>query len=438
MTSNVVLPLLILLWGCRENPRSASVMAEDEAQRLTRLLAGAMRREDESEIMRLVSESKTHLGAKVGVPESPDEYRAVAWTAEPLDTAEARKAFLGVIDHLPSITWWRIGLDPAKSEHLPREVGAVISGCVAAYRAGVAGADDALREAKAGGDYLIWTQQQGGNGVIPFPAFRNGKGNAFESAERQFRTAEKDGRLGEMIHNGWAIDDFNGGGMQFDNGECAAALLDLYESTGDPRYLTAAKASADWTLTRAVVPNWNYNSFSVYLLARLYQVTREAKYLDAAKRKATFGVYPGQLTGGQYAGRWFDPHNAKPAYHYILTRSLVVLVAAMDNADTARPKAIAALTLALQARNKDFREKGIPDKNKTLEALLLMKKYLANETALFSSTQSDTAIEALSRTVSEEYRRARRQGRTDTLPLSPGAWGAYLEYTLRSDKKGRR
>lgn len=74
-----------------------------------------------------------------------------------------------------------------------------------------------------------------------------------------------------------------------------------------------------------MVSNWNYNAFSVGLLARLAQVKQDEqgeKYLAAAVKKAEVGVLPGQMA----SGRWFDAHNACAVYHNILMRELLELL----------------------------------------------------------------------------------------------------------------
>ena len=215
--------------------------------------------------------------------------------------------------------------------------------------------------AKDAGDYLIWTQRQGGNGVFPFPARQGGEGRVFQIADRFLRRAKEEDFYDEVVSNGWVIDDhrLDEGGLQFDNGECGAALLELYDVSKEEKYLNAAKAAADWTIPRPCVPNWNYNSFSVYLLSETYRATGGEKYRTAAKFKARLGIYPGQLTEGKHAGRWADPHNASLPYHYILIRSLVSLVSALDSSDPDRVKLIDTLGLALKARNPDFVWHGI-------------------------------------------------------------------------------
>ena len=221
------------------------------------------------------------------------------------------------------------------------------------------------------------------------------------------------------------IDDrrLDEGGLQFDNGECAVALLELYDVTKDNTYLNAAKAAADWTIPRPCVPNWNYNSFSVYLLAETYRATGVEKYREAAKSKARLGIYPGQLTDGKQAGRWADPHNACLVYHYILIRSLVSLVSLLDPSDPDRPKTIESLRLALKARNPDFVERGIGNADSAMEALLLLQKRVTDSADLCAGCGQDDALDALARYSIARVRRG-------SFPLSPGNWGRFVEHEV--------
>ena len=126
------------------------------------------------------------------------------------------------------------------------------------------------------------------------------------------------------------------------------------EATKDERFKIAAIKAADWAIGRPVVTNWNYNSFIVLLLAETYRITGDEKYLVSARKKALLGVLPGQLTEGPRRGRWADPHNARPPYHYIMVRGLASLAAVMPEDDGELPKIIECLRSARCARNPDF------------------------------------------------------------------------------------
>jgi hypothetical protein len=242
------------------------------------------------------------------------------------------------------------------------------------------------------------------------------------------RRAEAAGKLAEIVHQGWVIDDLNNGGLQFDNGECGVAMFEFYELTRDAPALASARKAADWAARQRLVPNWNYNSFSVWLLAKAFAVTSERRYLQAATRKALLGVIPGQLTDGPHAGRWLDPHNARPAYHYLMLRALAQLALVLPETDPARGKVMAALTAGLKSRNAEFATRGAMTKDKAMETLLLVNRGFATNPAFLRETQSAAALEVLARLVSAESLRGKN-------PLSPGEWGRFLEYTrARSEK----
>jgi uncharacterized protein YyaL (SSP411 family) len=173
--------------------------------------------------------------------------------------------------------------------------------------------------ARAGADWLI--ARQHASGVFPFPV---GPGlHPREKAGFIVQRAIKEHP--ELVVDGWIADDRDDGGLQFDNGLCGSALVSVWELTRDERYLSAAKRAGDWAIARPLVANWNYNAFSAGLLARLARATGEAKYLNAAIEKADVGVLPGQMP----AGRWFDAHNASALYHNILLRELLEVQAAL-------------------------------------------------------------------------------------------------------------
>lgn len=221
-----------------------------------------------------------------------------------------------------------------------------------------------------------------------------------------------------MIANGWAIDDLDDGGLQFDNGLAGVALIRLFEATNDEKYKQAAMKAADWSLKRPIVTNWNYNSFSVFLLSETFRVTGEVRYLAGAKKKAIIGVLPGQLDAGPRVGRWGDPHNARPAYHYILVRGLASLAAVLPSDDKDLPRILESLRLALKTRNPDF-QKGVFNADSSVEALVLVKSMPANSYEKLQDCYIDEALDALERYAAHRFRKGKPA-------LSPGAWGQLL------------
>ncbi len=391
---------------------------QDKLKQVTKSLSAAMKAEDESEIRRLVERSIELMGDQAGLPESPDEYRKVPQNARPLTADELATAFDPYILYIERMKWWKIGLDPTQTNHALREVAAVIEGCLTARQATGKHSEKLLMMAQDAGDFLIWAQAQAETGVLPFPAIRNGKGRPFEVAERFYRRAENEGKLNQVIRNGWAVEDFGDGGLQFDNGCAGVALIHLYEATKDDRHKQAGLKAANWAACRILVPNWNYNSFSVYLLAEAYRITGKEKYLISAKKKALLGVIPGQLTEGPRRGRWADPHNARPPYHFIMIRSLAALAAAMPPDDPDLPMIVESLQLALIARNPDF-QKGVFDADSAVEALVMVDSLPKHVAEKLIRSGTDEALAILEGYAAEAFRARRGE-------LGPNAWGHLL------------
>ncbi len=374
-------------------------------------------------IRQRVVEATRQLGDQAGVPEEADTFLRIPTNGRWLTPAEAKAGFAKAPAMIEKVRWWKIGLDPAGLQHALREPASIVSAGAQAALAGLDGAARSLELAREAGDFLIWAQAQGGRGLYPFPAARGGKSKAFLAADRLLDRAAREGRTESMIEHGWAVDDLQDGGLQFDNGEAGVAMLELYRATGEGKYLDSARKAADWAITRPIVANWNYNSFSVHLLAKAYATTGEQKYLEAATRKARLGVIPGQLTEGPRAGRWVDRHNAKPAYHYIIVRALAALAVVLPTGDPARPEVMQCLQLGLRARNVDFTGPGAANKDKAMEALVLVNRTWAHDPALLRETGSADALDALGKLVSEQFRRG-------SSPLGPREWALFLAFAV--------
>jgi len=80
-----------------------------------------------------------------------------------------------------------------------------------------------------------------------------------------------------------------------------------------------------------------------------------------------------------------------------------------------------ALALGLKTRNTEMIERGVMTKDHALESLLLVKCVFQNEPSFLRDTRTNEALDAIGRLVSEEALRGKQ-------PLSPGAWGLFLEF----------
>lgn len=392
-----------------------------QAQSPARQLLTALNRGDAAAVQALTAAERARLGEKAGVPEVADVHQKAPVGAAWIETATAQRGFTPHFDRLRQMAAaWRPGLDPTRMTQALRAPAAVISGCAAIAQGGLEGRTEALSLATELADFLIWTQDQAGAGCFPFPAARGtSQDRAMQVATRFLEKAEQAGKLEETVRNGWAFEDHGDGGLQFDNAECGIALLELHALSRDPRHLAAALKAADWAMARPLCTNWNYNAFSVHLLAKAHSVSRDPRHLDAALKKALLGVIPGQLSDGPHAGRWMDAHNARPDYHYIMMGALAELAAQLPAENPQRAPVLSALQRGLTARNAEFTTLGVMTKDKAMEALLLVQECFSDDPAFLESTHTRAALEILGAYVSEEHRRGK-------LPLGPRAWGQFL------------
>ena len=399
-----------------EAPSSSSLQAK---------IAAAQAAEDLDEVAALVARARARIGDQAGIPESTGPGYLIPDVPTP-STQQARAAFAPLAREIQRQRWWQIGEDPRQNTKLPRDVASVIVGSVAAYRAGCEERDRSLQLARDAADYLLWTQQQAEVGLIPFPASTAGEGKVFEMARQAVRQIEREGTADQYLRNGWFIEDhtLDAGGLQIDNALGGVALIELYRVTQDQKYLAGALQAAEWAIPRPCVPNWNYNAFSVELLAEAYRETGRPAFLEAAKQKMAIGVLPGQLTDGPHAGRWYDPHNARPNYHYILVRALVRYISVLEENDPTREPALVALRRALPARNGNYLAGGpVPNVASTLDALLVMERLLEDSTQIVGDFQQHAVIDTLARIPIARFRQ-------NQMPVAPGVWGRLLEYWI--------
>ena len=383
-------------------------------------LQDALQKEDAVTIESLVSSSIIRLGPKAGTPETKDTFHPVSGDAKPLSKEEAFAALEPFFVKLGPRLPWKPDTRPETMTVPLRAVASVLSGATAALRAGY-DTPEVRDLAAAASEFLMRAQKESGADCYPFPAAKGtSSARAMEVASDFIAKAEKDGSISQIARNGWVFDDRDDGGLQFDNGECGVAMWEWFTTSGDERVKESALRASEWALARPLVPNWNYNSFSVFLLARAYTVTGDERFRQGALRKATLGVLPGQLKSGINAGRWADPHNARPAYHYIMVRALAELAAVLKVDDPEAPAILSGLRMALSTRNQEIIDKGVMNKDKAFEALLLTGNYFSDRPDIWTETSSPKAFSLLGAFISEEYRRGK-------FPLSPGEWCRFLE-----------
>ena len=380
-------------------------------------LAAAMKRKDLAEVRRLTASAIRELGAKAGTPDAAPDFQHMPDEATPLSPVEISTAFQPYRLRLQRERWWREVQPPQEMDRPLRAIASVVEGCLAARAAGCADPEALLQMARAAGEVLLWAQTNGGRGVFPVPAWKGKRGRLGELSDRFLERAEKAGRLAELTQNGWIVDDTGSGDLQFDNGVSGVAVLHLFEATREQRYLRSAQAAADWASRQPVVPNWNYNSFSVFLLSEVFRVTKDHHYLGVAREKVQLGIYPGQLKSGPHAGRWFDPHNARLVYHFILLRGLAAYAAVLPADDPDLADATQALQQGVSAWLPEVTTRGVANGETVLE--FLARVQASDRLRPLLSSQTGAAWELLGRHYSAQVR-------TGGVPVAPGAWGQYL------------
>jgi hypothetical protein len=383
-----------------------------------------MQKQEPSAVEEAVTELTAKLGVGAGVEEEETNFVMPDGTAKRLEKGHVGKAFAPALKKVQEEAWWKKAGKPEDSAAPLRAVASVLEGCVAAEQASCVDPETLRAEAKSAAEYLMKAQKDGGKGCFPFPAWRGKMGRLGQIAEKFLKKAESDGKLAEVTSKGWIVDDLGGGDLLFDNGLAGTALLHFHEHTGNAEALASAKAAGDWAMGRPVVPNWNYNSFSVGLLAELHRVTKEPKYLDAAKRIAAVGILPGQLQSGKYEGRWIDPHNARFVYHYIILRGLILLYLQLPTDDPLREKVNNALLAGLIVRNTEIIELGMAHPETTMDVFTLMLENREALADLIGVTQTEAAANLTFRGVMEEVV-------NDHPTIPPGAWGKYLRLTAK-------
>lgn len=317
-------------------------------------LAAAMQADDAAQVRDVVAAMGEILGDQAGVPDGRRAGRKVA--PRPMTEAAATRLWLDALqseaarlrplreakpmpDQMVRLYAYLLnattGMIPLVAKHAPAELAEV------------------ERLARGLGTILVGLQQPAG--FFPFPDLR-GKNIRFGSMTEQQLGA---GRI--EVRDGWIVSADPDGGSQFDTGLAGVALLAAGRLQRNEVWKRAGLRAADWALGQPCCSNFNYNAFSISLLAKAYEVTGEAKYLDGAWRKFRVGVAPGQAANG----RWIDPHNARTVYHVILLRALGDLHGTLPADRAADRKEVAEVAgSALRALLDEFDAMGV-----TVEAL---------------------------------------------------------------------
>lgn len=319
-------------------------------QFLDEQLKEAMASDEAAKVTLATQAMLTVLGDQAGLPDGR------RWGKKPkgmqLTEAESTRLFLKALKSLGSPIQQLMEAKPLPDQMM-RVYGYALAACAEiqpfVLKHQPADLADLQRLAQGCATILMTLQQPEGH--LPFPDLR-GKNIRFgDMINRQLEAGKVE------VKDGWLITADPDGGSQFDTGVCGVALLKAGEVFQNETWTAAGLKAAEWTLTQKCCPNFNYNAFSVSLLAQAYRLNHDARFLKAALHKFRIGVAPGQAPNG----RWMDAHNARTVYHIIILRALGDLSAvALDE----RPEIDSIAKPAVKALLDEFDAMGI-----TVEAL---------------------------------------------------------------------
>ena len=128
--------------------------------------------------------------------------------------------------------------------------------------------------------------------------------------------------------DGWIPDPSLTKPLVFDTGQVLFGLIRSYRETGNPGYLAASKRAGDWLVeVQTDDGSWerfayneiphSYYSRVGWSLAELYELTGDARYLDAASRNAEWTLGQQQPNGWYRRAAFGTDEHSKPFTHTI-------------------------------------------------------------------------------------------------------------------------
>ncbi len=303
---------------------------------------------DPAAVRAVTSELRAVLGAQAGVPDARRPGRRAAPCT--LTEREAVDLFLAAMD-AEGRSVRALG-DPAAAPRMLRDHAGLVAALLDIRPAVARHRPDRLEELDrtVAAVCAVLVARQQPEGHFPFPDLRGRNLRFGAMIDRAVREA------GAVVRDGWVLTPDPGGGSQFDTGLCGVALLRAGASLTNATWTAAGLRAADWALAQPCCANFNYNAFSLSLLAAASRAEGGSRRLDAAMAKFRAGVAPGQAPNG----RWLDPHNARTVYHLILLRGVRDLAAAVP-ADRAadRREVQSVLDLAIEALLQEYDACGV-------------------------------------------------------------------------------
>lgn len=352
----------------------------EKSKALGQQLQAAMASDDATKVKAVTQEMLAVLGNQAGVPDG----RRMGKKPQGMQLSEATatKLFLDAIKSFGSPIK-RLMEGTPLPDQMVRLYGYLLNACadIQPFVAKHQPADipDLQKLAAGCAKILITLQQPAGH--LPFPDLR-GKNIRFgDMINRQLDAGTVE------VKDGWLITPDPDGGSQFDTGVCGVALIKAGAVFQNESWIAAGLKAAEWALTQKCCANFNYNAFSMSLLAEAYRQNQDERFLKGALHKFRVGVAPGQAPNG----RWMDAHNARTVYHIIILRALGDLATVVKEE---RTEIDAVAKPAIKALLDEFDAMGI-----TVEAL---PEMLAISTLYPEDARIKTAVSAMASSIIEK------------------------------------
>lgn len=306
-------------WG------KAATAAPAQSQNIeSKVLFDAMNKRD---IQTVDAAKRKLLSAKgVPLPEVP-EYPQV-WEKVDMQTllvSRRKELSRRYLQFLLEQAWWRKSAAAPDIPHALRAVADIVEASLILGDAYPELKADTLLLARSGGDYILSCSEEAHFAGAPFPHWRNRGGRLGDLSARMIEQLNSRDRLKACLVNGWLVVPEAATEYYFDTGSVGAALVELYNRTGDIKYLAWSRRASDWAHEKPIAANFNYNSFLALMDSRIYRATGNAIYLQRAADRTLFGVIAGEVEDGAQAGHWLDSHNERVCYRKIMVKGLMDL-----------------------------------------------------------------------------------------------------------------
>lgn len=308
--------------------QNLSLTQESQISALLPALDTALKYEILQDIDSLSDELKLIYGSEGGIPESAESYYTLTNDTTWLNMLEALELSRILIDNdsMVYVDLWKMAKGMRPPLYLPNSIPLRTSAEIARGLLKTAYFEnDTIRK----NAYRFWAKRaldslatmQLPNGAFPFPDLRVYNDPVFTPIIQNFINSCGADSV-NVLQNGWIIDDKGTGEFNFDAGVIGTTFIEAGGFILGSNYDSILISIADYFVNTRLNRNYNYNSFGLRTLSRVFGLTGNPIYYEKMEKSLRYSIYPGQLN----SGRWVDGHNASSRYHNIMIQSISQVV----------------------------------------------------------------------------------------------------------------